>query len=623
MSTPYLDPLVEALKVPGPERTREQLQPIIDFVRGLKIFSSFSTMHPETLSQIASKLETEYHIQGSYVFVEGQSGHKFFIVLEGEVSIIRKRAMLKTKGSIGDQLRGAKTETTVLAKLGCGRYFGENALDSKDGLRTATAMTSQRTRLLSLDAEDYQNILSQFKEKIKEDIKRFIMSPTSLFCNLHSEQIRQLINYAIIRTYSVNDEIVRAGDKVQQLVMIKSGIVRLTKSLRDSELESTLKISDKRMYDKRAETAKAARRPPEGKVDFESEMETLLHVGPDDFDGNPSGFWLVQRYENDSGAINPFKETEHHHGNNHRSNHSSPKAAPAADKGRVSAIAAGHKRDARHSMVAVATTQNFSLSRNASNSDVKQVVRAPSLRGMMSRGNSMSPEGGGGRGKGLGNSGVISVSPLASRVNSIKLQGSSDDEHPPPHHAQPKSQQLSLLKSGGSFRKSFRKLEAEYRKSWLTSERQVNMSDAPAHGLATYSEDTSASNNDDDSSQPSLDLSIASPREQVENFTVAVLMSGEVFGELAVIAPNSRSPVSVFASTAVEAYSFDAKLLSSIGIRDNEQIMKILKEDWKFRNPPTAEIQKRVGCKYEWETDKAKMLKALRSKPSRAKPKLF
>jgi hypothetical protein len=197
------DSLIDALKIPGPQRKPEDLAPIIDFVKGLKIFSSFSSMHPETLSKISAAVEMQYHYKGSHVFVEGQPGQSFFIVLEGEVAIVRKRAVVSKSTRVNSIGYGsATTETTTLATLGVGKYFGENALESKDGLRTATALTTLPSRLLVLLADDYKAILAAFKNVIKMTLKAYLSSSTSVFACLTGEQIEELASFAVVRSVS-------------------------------------------------------------------------------------------------------------------------------------------------------------------------------------------------------------------------------------------------------------------------------------------------------------------------------------------------------------------------------------------------------------------------------------
>jgi CRP-like cAMP-binding protein len=86
--------------------------------------------------------------------------------------------------------------------------------------------------------------------------------------------------------------------------------------------------------------------------------------------------------------------------------------------------------------------------------------------------------------------------------------------------------------------------------------------------------------------------------------TVAVLMSGDVLGEVAILDFENASPITAIASTSVELYCIDTEVLIELGISRDERIMRSLLDDWKFRNPPTSEIRKKLQVKYEWEIQK-------------------
>ena len=121
--------LLEALRIPCDERERKDLQHIVQFIEGLKIFSVFngnivslfsymrskilqSLGHADSFYHTASKLKLVTFSAGSYVFQEGEPGYDFFIILDGEVCITRKKVVLIT--------------------LSNRQYFGEYALVKGD-----------------------------------------------------------------------------------------------------------------------------------------------------------------------------------------------------------------------------------------------------------------------------------------------------------------------------------------------------------------------------------------------------------------------------------------------------------------------------------------------------------
>eukprot|EP01033_Poteriospumella_lacustris_P005085 gene5084-3632_t len=55
----------------------------------------------------------------------------------------------------------------------------------------------------------------------------------------------------------------------------------------------------------------------------------------------------------------------------------------------------------------------------------------------------------------------------------------------------------------------------------------------------------------------------------------------------------------------------DNELLFALGIHRDRRIMRSLMDDWKFRNPPQAEILKQLRERYKWEKRKGNILKSM------------
>ena len=78
-------------------------------------------------------------------------------------------------------------EAAVIWKYYRGQSFGETALESKGGLRTAGAKASQPSRLLVLHADEYLSILHELKAVLREEV-RVILRSSTLFeeCKKHA-----------------------------------------------------------------------------------------------------------------------------------------------------------------------------------------------------------------------------------------------------------------------------------------------------------------------------------------------------------------------------------------------------------------------------------------------------
>ncbi len=113
-------------------------------LRGMPIFDELSV---QDLDQLAAWLEPQDIKAGEVLFNEGDPGDKFYIVESGEVVISR---------IVDDQ-------EAEISRREPGEYFGEIAL-LQNRPRTATIKASIDTRLLSLKAEYFQKLLSNFMQ---------------------------------------------------------------------------------------------------------------------------------------------------------------------------------------------------------------------------------------------------------------------------------------------------------------------------------------------------------------------------------------------------------------------------------------------------------------------------
>jgi cAMP-dependent protein kinase regulator len=113
-------------------------------LRGMPIFDELSS---QKLDQLATWLEPESLESGATLFNEGDQGDKFYIVESGGVIISRLID--------GQQVEISRREP--------GEYFGEIAL-LQNRPRTATITASGDTCLLSLKAEQFQELTSHFTQ---------------------------------------------------------------------------------------------------------------------------------------------------------------------------------------------------------------------------------------------------------------------------------------------------------------------------------------------------------------------------------------------------------------------------------------------------------------------------
>jgi len=106
----------------------------------------FSTLPPTELDALAASLNEKIYPAQTVLLSEGECGDKFFIVLDGQIAI------LKAMGSDDERLLGLR---------GVGEFIGEMSLLNRDGRRTASARVHTDARLLEMTRADFDALLTR------------------------------------------------------------------------------------------------------------------------------------------------------------------------------------------------------------------------------------------------------------------------------------------------------------------------------------------------------------------------------------------------------------------------------------------------------------------------------
>lgn len=439
------DPILNSLAIPCGERSDSDLLSIIEFIKGLRFFQVFASF-PETVKLVAQKLELQTIVNGGHVFFEGQPGNEFYIVLDGEIAIVKKKRISAYMDFI--------TENVTLVRLSCGQTFGETALDSVDGLRTASAVATKRSNLLMLRREDYHQILFHFKTWLQSSVSQALRAATSLFHHLPSDVIDAISSRAVVRSFSINAEIFAENSRVSSLMIIKSGIVRLTKALTVDSIESSI-------------------------IDAKGKFNRL-------------GQRVLSRPSTTSSVSTPVSRSR-------------PTKLPEF---KASVLTSDISLDAAHRR-----RRGFAL-------NISQ-------------------------------------------------------ETPPGY--------------------------------WLLADSQEYLDSLKPMRIVTKDAHTGQ----DTITEIHRETAQANLVAKKENFTVAVLMKGDIFGEISLLCPEQLSAVGAFASTAVELYCIDNEILFENNVHKEPALMNALLEDWKFRTPPIQEVKKSFQSKYEWQINRKFILQKL------------
>jgi len=114
-----------------------------DRVSHLSHVNMFAGLTPMYLRRIAALCDEEVHPEGAYLFKEGETGDKLYIIVQGAVRISRNVS------GMGEE---------ALAVLRSGDYFGEMAL-IEPFPRSADACAHEPCRVLVMDKQKLEDLL--------------------------------------------------------------------------------------------------------------------------------------------------------------------------------------------------------------------------------------------------------------------------------------------------------------------------------------------------------------------------------------------------------------------------------------------------------------------------------
>ena len=212
----------------------------ISLTHRVPLFASLSHDAVHNLEETLSQVELP---SGTLVFREGEPGECFYILLEGQVEIVKAHG-----------LEGARR----LAIRGPGEFIGEMGLLVKDGLRTATVISLTPVQLLKITQADFDRLLQQWPDLAREMLREL------------SFRLRETDNILIRDLQEKNRELAKA---YEDLKAAQAQIIQ--KEMLERELQMARKIQ-------KSILPRTLPRPTG--IDFGARMEPARAVGGDFFD---------------------------------------------------------------------------------------------------------------------------------------------------------------------------------------------------------------------------------------------------------------------------------------------------------------------------------------------------
>jgi CRP-like cAMP-binding protein len=122
--------------------------PLTDKILQLKRIEIFGDLSINELAAVASVTKEAAFDEGQRVFIEGERGDTLYLVLDGDVAVIKN----------------CNTEKEIeLDSIGAGEYFGEMALFTDDR-RSATIRVKTTARFLNLHRRELHAIVSEYPQ---------------------------------------------------------------------------------------------------------------------------------------------------------------------------------------------------------------------------------------------------------------------------------------------------------------------------------------------------------------------------------------------------------------------------------------------------------------------------
>lgn len=203
----------------------------------------FASLPAEAIHNLAETFTQIELPAGTVVFREGEPGECFYILLEGEVEIV------KAQGLEGERR---------LAIRGPGEFIGEMGLLVKDGLRTATVISLTPVRLLKITQTNFNQLLQRWPDLAREMLREL------------SFRLRETDNLLIRDLQEKNRELAKA---YEELKAAQAQIIQ--KEMLERELQMARKIQ---------QSILPRTLPRPAGIDFGARMEPARAVGGDFFD---------------------------------------------------------------------------------------------------------------------------------------------------------------------------------------------------------------------------------------------------------------------------------------------------------------------------------------------------
>ncbi|KAF0701253.1 Aste57867_8247 [Aphanomyces stellatus] len=214
------DLYVKILRKKSSARSKADLVSLASYLQTLKFFRALPKTFVQELCTIIEMINVDAN---TTIFREGEIGRLFYVVMSGSVDV-KINAVDKKGGPM----------QTKLVNLGEGSHFGDLALIKKDGLRSATVVSTEASELLIIAEKDYNSILKKLqKEDMQKRLQLLDRFPTFQAVEWTSELMEEMSYILVEQRHPAGTTIFKQGDKANHIFFLIRGEIIISRVVAD------------------------------------------------------------------------------------------------------------------------------------------------------------------------------------------------------------------------------------------------------------------------------------------------------------------------------------------------------------------------------------------------------
>ncbi|CCI47086.1 unnamed protein product [Albugo candida] len=212
--------ILNILAIPRDLRDKSSVNTLTSYLQTLRFFRPLLTSFVRELCDIVDVLRVD---SGCTVFAEGDTGDLFYVILNGSVDILVN----------AKDMRG-QVQQNKLVNLTEGSHFGELALITGNGIRSATVITRENCVFLTISEKDYNATLRRMQnEEWRGRVDVLQRIPRLQTEAWTPELLREISYVSLDKRLRVGTVLFRQDELAQHIYFIVRGEMTIEKEITD------------------------------------------------------------------------------------------------------------------------------------------------------------------------------------------------------------------------------------------------------------------------------------------------------------------------------------------------------------------------------------------------------